>query len=540
MNGKSRITLWWPAVVIGMIALVGVGAGGVYLWMRPSAGSDIGVRDAAGRPDAAPSSSPPPESSTSAKGSAAASNSPVSEVVVSLSEDAVKRAGIELATVTAGAGSSGVRIPGTVEPNAYKQVVVTPLVAGRVTRVLVELGDQVRGGQMLAQIFSPELTEAQTKFLSSKAELEAHERELDRTTKLVGIGAASQQELERLHAEHAAKLASVQSLRSRLVLLGMSASAIDAMMPGREVESTTSVPSPLAGVVTERGANVGMNVDTATKLFAVVDLSTVWVVGALYEKNFSGIRVGSAATVTTSAYPDLKVAGRVSYIDPQVAPDTRTARVRVEVANPRQQLRLGMYADIDIKTTTGGQAVMIPRSAVQTVGDRLVVYVADPTERAKFVEREVRLGETSGDRVEVVSGVTPGELIVSKGSFFLRAERERLGLGSAQGSSPTPVAGRSERAESAGVAAVQTARITVGEQGFEPQHMTLRTGLSARLTFVRTTDKTCATAVVFPSLNIRRELPLNQPVEIEFAPQKTGEIQFVCGVNMLRGSVTVQ
>ena len=155
------------------------------------------------------------------------------------------------------AGSSAVRIPGTVEPNAYKQVVVTPLVAGRVTRVLVELGDQVRRGQTLLQVFSPELADAQTKYLSAKAELEAHEQELARTTKLVAIGAASQQEMERLHAEHAAKLAGVQSLRSRLVLLGMPASAIDALSPGKEIEATTDIPAPIAGVITERAANVG-------------------------------------------------------------------------------------------------------------------------------------------------------------------------------------------------------------------------------------------------------------------------------------------
>src|SRR5438093_9948630 len=119
-----------------------------------------------------------------------------------------------------------------------------------------------------------------------------HERELDRTTKLVGIGAASQQELERLHAEHAAKLAGVQSLRSRLVLLGMPAPAIDALAPGRDVEATTNIPAPIAGVITERGANVGLNVDTAMRLFTVVDLSTVWAVGALYEKDFSHVLVG--------------------------------------------------------------------------------------------------------------------------------------------------------------------------------------------------------------------------------------------------------
>ena len=523
MNRESRITLRWPVVVIGVIALVAGGAGGAYLWMRSPVGSDSRVRDAANRP-----------------GEVATSNVPSSDVVVALSEDAVKRAGIELALVTTGTGSSSVRIPATVEPNTYKQVVVTPLVGGRVTRVLVELGDAVRRGETLAQIFSPELADAQTKYLSAKAELEAHERELDRTTKLVAIGAASQQELERLHAEHAARLASAQSLRSRLVLLGMPAAAIDPMAPGKEVESTTSISAPIAGVVTERGANVGLNVDTATKLFTVVDLSTVWVVGALYEKDFSYVRVGSAAIVTTSAYPSLNLAGRVSYVDPQVSPDTRTARVRVEVANPRQELRLGMYAEITINTAASGQAVMIPRSAVQTVGDRQVVYVANPSEPGRFAEREVRLGKAAGAQVEVVSGVKPGDRIVSKGSFFLRAERERLGPGSAPGSSAPPVTGRSESVDIARGPRVQTARIAVGEQGYEPSRVTLRAKIPARLTFVRTTDKTCGTAVVFPTLNIRRELPLNQPVEIEFTPREAETVEFVCGVNMLRGTVVAR
>ena len=127
---------------------------------------------------------------------------PLPDVVVTLSQEAMKRAGIELASVTRGAVSSAMHIAGTVESNAYKQVVVTPLVAGRVTRVLAELGDRVRRGQTLVQVFSPELADAQMKYLSAAAELEAHERELDRTTRLAAIGAASQQELERLHAEH--------------------------------------------------------------------------------------------------------------------------------------------------------------------------------------------------------------------------------------------------------------------------------------------------------------------------------------------------
>jgi RND family efflux transporter MFP subunit len=214
----------------------------------------------------------------------------------------------------------------------------------------------------------------------------------------------------------------------------MPPAAIDALSPGKEIEATTNIPAPIAGVITERGANVGLNVDTATKLFTVVDLSSVWVVGALYERDFARVRVGSAVSVTTTANPGLALKGHVSYIDPQVSAETRTARVRVEVANPHQELRLGMYADIEVTAAADRQAVMVPRTAVQNVSDRQVVYIANPTEPGKFIEREVRLGPASGDQVEVVSGVQPDDQVVSKGSFFVRAERERLGLRPASGS----------------------------------------------------------------------------------------------------------
>ncbi len=155
---RSHITLRWPVVVIAVIVLVAAGAGGAYLWIRSSVAADMRGRSVANRPGGGSSPVSPPSARA---GASDASSSGIPDVVVSLSADAVKRAGIELATVTIGAASSGVRIPGTVEPNAYKQVVVTPLIAGRVTRVLVELGNPVRRGQTLAQIFSPELAEAQ-------------------------------------------------------------------------------------------------------------------------------------------------------------------------------------------------------------------------------------------------------------------------------------------------------------------------------------------------------------------------------------------
>ncbi len=190
-----------------------------------------------------------------------------------------------------------------------------------------------------------------------------------------------------------------------------------------------------------------------------------------------------------------------------------------------------MYADVVVTGVPGASTPRIPRSAVQNVGDRTVVYLSSPKEPGKFIEREVRLGQPSGGDVEVTSGVQPGDVVVTEGSFFVRAERERLGLRPANQPRPRP----SDDAPRA-----QTAKVIVNEQGYEPAKVTLRAGSPARITFVRTTDKTCGTEVVFPSLNIKRALPLNEPVVIEFTPAKSGEIAFACGMNMLHGTVVVQ
>ena len=527
MTSDARVTMHRGAAALVAIALLAAGAGATYLLMRGDAGAGGQAADLPSPTGAQPSPA----------ASAATSNTPLPDVVIPISQDAVERAGIVVAPVASGTSATEIRLPGVVEPNAYRQVVVTPLVAGRVTKVGPALGDRVRSGQTLAEIYSPALAEAQTRYVAAQAMLDAHDRELQRTQQLVEIGAASRQELERIHAEHAAQTAAVQSARSQLELLGVSASALDNMASGRSVSAATKVPVPIDGVVTERGANVGLNVDPATKLFTVVDLSTVWVVANLYEKDFPRVRVGTEAAITTSARPDLTLRGRVSYIDPQVSADTRTAKVRIEVPNPSGELRLGMYADVVVAGASGASTPRVRRNAVQNVGDRTVVYLANPKDPGTFVEREVRLGQTSGEQVEVVSGLQPADVVVTEGSFFVRAERERLGLRPAANAQSAPPASSSDGRSSE---AAQTARVVVSEQGYEPANVTLRAGTPARMTFLRTTDKTCGTEVVFPSLNIKRALPLNEPVVIDFTPAKAGDIAFACGMNMLHGTIVVQ
>src|SRR5262249_5514134 len=150
-------------------------------------------------------------------------------------------------------------------------------------------------------------------------------------------------------------------------------------------------------------------VDPATKLFTIVDLSSVWVIANAYERDLHLIHDGDRATVNARAYPSLSLEGRVNYIDPQLNEQTRTALVRVEVSNPRGELRLGMYGDVAIAATATTPVVTVPKSAIQTVGSHQAVYLAMPSDPTKFTEREVQLGRSAGDVIEVVSGLKAGD-----------------------------------------------------------------------------------------------------------------------------------
>ncbi|MGE0703766.1 MAG: efflux RND transporter periplasmic adaptor subunit [Vicinamibacterales bacterium] len=417
MTQNTNITLSRATLILGAIALLLAGASVTYLLSRTSNSS---IATGAAQP-AQGGEAQGRDNAPSVAGSADGTYLP--DVVIPLSPEMSQRAGIVVGQAIEGPAAAAVRLPGVVEPNAYRAVVVTSLVGGRLTEVSANLGQAVRRGQTLARIYSPELADAQRRYVSERAVLEAHDQELQRTQALVQAGAASQQELERIHAEHTAQVAAVESAQSALALLG-----VDVESAAPSPNAMISVPAPLDGVVTERSANVGLNVDAATKLFTVVDLSSVWIVADVYERDLSRVKVGTEVSVTTLVSPDRPIVGRISYIEPEVRPETRTAKVRIEVPNPQGQLKLGMYVEVQASGVSTGVRVLIPRTAVQNVGDRTVVYLVNQNQPESFTEREVRLGSTAGDQIEVITGLRAGDLVVVDGSFFVKAERERLGL----------------------------------------------------------------------------------------------------------------
>ncbi|MGH7307439.1 MAG: efflux RND transporter periplasmic adaptor subunit [Candidatus Rokuibacteriota bacterium] len=350
-------------------------------------------------------------------------------VEVSLTPDAMERVGIKTAEIKSQRGGAVLTVPATVMSNAYRDTKVNALVGGIVRQVSVELGTSVQRGQPLAVIFSSDLADAQMKYLSMRAMFQADHQKLQRTQKLVELGAASRQELEEVTAIHAAHETEVAAARQRLLLLGLSPDRVGTLDNASQVVAEVTVPAPANGVVIARAVNTGQVVGAGQELFVVTDLSSVWVIGDLYEKDFASVRIGAGASVTIPSAPNAPLRGRVAYIDPRVEPATRTAKVRVEVSNRTGQLRLGMFVIVGFESGGAQRITVVPRAAVQAVGDRTVVYLPADGEEGKFTERPVKLGERVGDFFTVLEGLKPGEKVVTEGSFFLRAEAAKTRAG---------------------------------------------------------------------------------------------------------------
>jgi RND family efflux transporter MFP subunit len=360
-----------------------------------------------------------PAASSPTEGPAAAT-----ELQIDLAADDLKKAQIRTVRVANGVTAAKLRVPGIVKANEYREVHVTPLVGGVVKEVPVVLGDHVKRGQPLAIIFSSELAEAETQYVSYLAELEAEHKKLERTQNLLKLGAASQQEEEEVAATHAAHESHVRSALEKLKLLGATDRQIAALKQAEQINPNLIVPAPIGGVVLTRNANLGLVVNAAQELFTVADLSTVWIMASVNEKDFASVRVGSQANITAPAYPGRNWKGRVTYIQPQVDPATRTAQARIELANPGETLRIEMYVDVEF-TAPGATGPIVPEAAVQSIGERKFVFLPVKNNEGSYLLRQVRLGSAADGYYSVLEGLHMQEEVVTDGSFILKAEAVR-------------------------------------------------------------------------------------------------------------------
>ena len=263
MTIHERTTRGWALALVGAAGIV-LGTSATLWWTS--------------RPTEAPTRVPqmPPASTT-----------PAGPATISLTSDILARAGIRTELVQTRSMAAHLRLPGRVEPNAYAQTTIQAVSPGRITAWSAELGPIVKAGQVLGQLYVPEVAEQERILLAMRAELDAAHARLVRTEELVGLGSVSQQELESVRAEHVRHETDIEGARARLRLLGLSANQIAQLSQPSEISAFIDIVSPQAGVVTRRPLNVGQSVETGTEFVTVADLSTVWVVADAFERDMT-------------------------------------------------------------------------------------------------------------------------------------------------------------------------------------------------------------------------------------------------------------
>ncbi len=319
------------------------------------------------------------------------------------------------------------QVPGRVQFNENKLTHVGTRVPGRIVEVRANLGDKVNEGDSLALIDSTELGTAQSEYLKAKANLQAQEKSYARAKKLLEGKAISLGEYQRREAEYMTVRAEFKAAEDRLHLLGLSEAEVKQIGSRHTINSQVAVRAPFSGTVVERHATLGEVIEPATKLFTIADLSTLWVIADVPEKDIPRVKIGLPVEIKVSPYPNDVFEGNLTYVGDQVDASTRTVKARAEIDNAPAKLKPEMFATIFITTEVASDVLAIPEEAVQTDGNKKIVFIDKGN--GGFEKREVSLGRQIDSFYQVIDGVKTGEKIVTKGSFLLKSEAQKGELG---------------------------------------------------------------------------------------------------------------
>ncbi|HEX8268161.1 MAG TPA: efflux RND transporter periplasmic adaptor subunit [Pyrinomonadaceae bacterium] len=281
------------------------------------------------------------------------------------------------------------------------------------TEKLLKIGAESREG----------FEQATTKLKTAEAQAIESRRRFERAEQLLEINPVARSEFEQATTKFKNAEAQLATSRQRLLLLGMPSNRIAALRSANQISGEIAVPAPVSGTVTSRAVNLGEVVEANKELARITNLSSVWVVAQVFEQDLARLRTGSGASVTSDAFPDRVFRGTVTYIDPRLDEATRTAQVRVELENPNNLLKIGMYVRVAFGALGDAERTMpaVPTAAVQNVNNRQIVFVATVQPNV-FELRPVRLGAETNGQYPVLEGLNVGERVATGGSFMLRAE----------------------------------------------------------------------------------------------------------------------
>lgn len=387
---RSRLRVALPALALLVLGLLG----GYFLGRRAA-------------PDPAP----------------AASSAEKTGDRLQLPAGATRKNPIETVAAAQVALARDVEVVGSVGYDANHFAEVGPLIAGRIVELNVGIGARVKAGQVLAALESAEVGQAQAAFLTARASSLAANANLRRERELAERRVSSIREKELAEAQAATEAATLAAAMQRLRALGLRSEDIKDLERSGGWPGRVPLVSPIDGVVLTREVSLGQAVQPATDAFKVANLSRLWVVLDLFEKDLPYVHTDQKVVLRTEVYPGKTFPARVAYIGQVIDEKTRTAEVRIEFQNPDELFRPGQFVTATLigdPSRSTKEVLAVPRRAVQTVEGKPLVFVAEPD--GTFSRRSIELGMSGGGQIEVRSGLSAGERVATDGSFLLKSE----------------------------------------------------------------------------------------------------------------------
>jgi RND family efflux transporter MFP subunit len=397
----------WPYVLAALVLIAAVAVGVVS--MRRSR-TTIATTTPAG-PSSAPPASSPSSSTTSGPARGDVALDTRRQQLIGVRTVAVRRASI----------AAEIRAAGVVRYDETRQAEVTTRIDGWIRDLFAGYaGKTIRRGEILFTLYSPELIATQNEYLLA----------------LRGRSRSGDAEIPAVR-EYSERL--LQSARERLLRFDMAAEDIQELERRGQPADALPVRSPAGGLVVEKTAVKGMRVTAGQTLFKISDLSTVWIEADVPERDLGSVRVGQNASVTLDASPGQTITGRVAYVYPSLDEQSRTGKVRLQIANGSGRLRPGMFATV-LLTGTARAVLVVPVDALIETGNEQLVFIARGD--GYFEPRHVRAGRRTNDDVEIIEGLGEGETVAGAAAFFLDSESQlRAGTQSYESPGGTAVGG---------------------------------------------------------------------------------------------------
>jgi len=345
--------------------------------------------------------------------------------VVKLPGDAQKAAGITIRTAALETLAAPIEATAAVELNGDRVAKVSARTSGRLVNITASQGDGVKANQPLAYFDSPELGQAWAEYSKAKSRAEAARKSVTREETLFEKKISPEKDVIRARQELAEAEADLSFAQEKFHLLGVNIDRFEMKREGEHQHPLIAIAAPISGTVIDRTATQGEVVGPDKTIFTVADLSSLWVIIDLYEKDLGRVRKGTPVKVATAAYAEMTFRGVISHIGDVMDEKTRTVKARVEVENANRLLKPGMFAtvSIDVKGSQAEKAFLVPDEAMLMDGEGRFVFVM--TGPDTFEKREVRPGRMFGKNVEIVAGLESGDKVAVTGAFILKSELKK-------------------------------------------------------------------------------------------------------------------